>query len=64
MTMTTLITTLTNMRRTIMTEKNRRKEQAKKQRVLVLMNTGTRTHKTDKYPSRQQRKQDVRKEWV
>ena len=47
-----------------MTEKNRRKEQAKKQRVLVLMNTGTRTHKTDKYPSRQQRKQDVRKEWV
>lgn len=47
-----------------MTEKNRRKEQAKRQRVLVMMNTGTRTHKTDKYPTRQQLKSAVRKEFT
>jgi hypothetical protein len=46
-----------------MVEKNLKKLNAKKQRVLNGMNTGTRTHKTDKYPTRQQRKQEVRKEW-
>ena len=38
-------------------------ELQKEQRVTNGMNTGTRTHKTDKYPTRQQRKQEVRKEW-
>ncbi len=46
-----------------MVEKNLKKLNAKKQRVVNGMNTGTRTHKTDKYPTRQQRKQEVRKEW-
>lgn len=46
-----------------MVEKNLKKLKAKKMRVLNNINTGTRTHKTDKYPTRQQRKQETRKEW-
>jgi hypothetical protein len=46
-----------------MVEKNLKKLKAKKMRVLNEMNTGTRTHKTDKYPTRQQRKQEIRKGW-
>ena len=46
-----------------MVEKNKRKEQARKQRVTVEMNTGTRTHKSAKHPSRQQEKQRLRKGW-
>ena len=46
-----------------MVEKNVKKLKAKRMRVLNNMNTGTRTHKTDKHPTRQQRKQEVRKEW-
>ena len=38
------------------------KEYFKKQRVTNDMNTGTRTHKTDKYPTRQAQKNTLRKE--
>ena len=44
-----------------MVEKNRKKEQAKRQRVYFNMNTGTRIHKDSKHPSRQDRKKDLRK---
>ena len=45
----------------MMIEKNRKKEQAKRQRVYFDMNTGTRIHKDSKHPSRQDRKKDLRK---
>lgn len=45
-----------------MTEKNRKKAEAKKQRVYFDMNMGTRSHKSAKYPSRQAKKAEVRKE--
>ena len=45
-----------------MVEKNKKKQQAKKMRVMNGMNTGTRTHKTDKHPTRQQQKEELRKE--
>lgn len=44
-----------------MTKKQMR-EIAKKQRVWVPFNTGTRTMKTEKYPTRQARKAEARKE--
>ena len=44
-----------------MVEKNRKKEQAKRQRVYFDMNTGTRVHKDSKHSSRQDRKKDLRK---
>ena len=47
-----------------MVEKNKRKEQARKLRVTNGMNTGTRTHKSKKHPSRQQEKQRIRKEMI
>ena len=37
------------------------KEKNKKNRVLVPFNTGTRTHKSAKYPSRNERKNNFRK---
>ena len=40
-----------------MTEKNRKKAEAKKQRVLWDMNLGTRIHKNAKHPSRAELKQ-------
>jgi len=46
-----------------MVEKNIKKLKAKKQRVICEMNMGTRIHKDAKHPSRQQRKQEIRKEW-
>lgn len=46
-----------------MVEKNVKKLKAKKQRVLFIMNTGSRVHKDAKHPTRQQRKQEIRKEW-
>ncbi len=45
-----------------MVEKNLKKLKAKKMRVMNSMNTGTRTHKTDKYPTRQAQKNNLRKE--
>ena len=45
-----------------MVEKNVKKMKAKKLRAMNGMNTGTRTHKTDKYPTRQARKNELRKE--
>ena len=42
--------------------KKEMKEYFKRQRVTNDMNTGTRTHKTDKYPTRQARKNELRKE--
>jgi len=44
-----------------MIDKNKKKEQAKKNRVFFPMNTGTITHKDKKHPSRNQRKKDLRK---
>lgn len=46
-----------------MVEKNVKKLKAKKMRVVCGMNTGTRIHKDAKHPTRQQRKQEVRKGW-
>lgn len=45
-----------------MIDKNKKKEQAKKNRVYFPMNTGTITHKSKKYKSRQENKKDLRKE--
>lgn len=42
--------------------KKERKEYFSKQRVLVGFNTGTRTMKTTKYPSRNRLKADIRKQ--
>lgn len=44
-----------------MTEKNRKKLEAKKQRGLSGFNTGTIIHKDMRHPSRQQRKLDTRR---
>ena len=44
-----------------MVEKNARRERAKRQRVFFDMNTGTRTHKNKKYPSRQNLKKELQK---
>lgn len=44
-----------------MTEKNRKKAEAKKQRCLVPFNTGERTFKTPKNSSREERKKEFRK---
>ena len=44
-----------------MTDKNRKKEQAKKNRVWFPMNTGTITHKDKKHKSRQENKRDLQK---
>ena len=44
-----------------MIDKNKKKEQAKKNRVFFPMNTGTITHKSKKYKSRQENKKDLRK---
>ena len=46
-----------------MVQKNLKKMKARQMRVTNGMNTGTRTHKTDKYPTRQQVKAETRKEW-
>ena len=45
--------------------KKQAKERAKKSRVLVSFNTGTRTHKTIKNPTRAMQKDAIRKgkEW-
>lgn len=43
-----------------MIEKNKKKQQAKEKRVLVLFNTGSRTHKSEKDYNRQKSKQEVR----
>ena len=45
-----------------MTEKNAKKERAKKNRVMATFNTGTRTMKSKKYLSRQKLKKGVDKE--
>lgn len=45
-----------------MTEKNAKKERAKKNRVMATFNTGTRTMKSKKYPSRQKLKKGIDKE--
>ena len=45
-----------------MVEKNVKKMKAKMQRVTNGMNTGTRTHKTEKNPTRQEQKNRLRKE--
>ena len=46
-----------------MVEKNKKKEENKKHRApFYQWNLGTRDMKTNKYPSRQKRKQDFRKE--
>lgn len=42
--------------------KKQKKEQNKKNRVLVSFNTGTRDMKSKKYPTRQQLKREVEKE--
>ena len=44
-----------------MIDKNRKKEQAKQNRVWFSMNTGTITHKSKKYKSRQENKKDLQK---
>ena len=44
-----------------MVEKNRKKELAKKNRVWYNMNTGTRTFKSAKYPTREENKKELRK---
>jgi len=44
-----------------MTDKNRKKEQAKKNRVWFPMNTGTITHKSKKHKSRQENKKNLQK---
>lgn len=46
-----------------MVEKNKKKLQDRENRsIFYQWNLGTRTHKTDKHPSRQQRKKNDRKE--
>lgn len=46
-----------------MVEKNKRKEENKKHRApFYMMNLGTRDMKSAKYPSRQKRKADFRRE--
>lgn len=42
--------------------KKQQKEQNKKNRTLVLFNTGTRTHADKRKPSRAKQKQELRKE--
>ena len=42
-----------------MIEKNRKKELAKKNRVWFNMNTGTRLHKSAKYPTREDNKKRI-----
>lgn len=42
--------------------KKQQKEQNKKNRILVLFNTGTRTHADKRRPSRAKQKQELRKE--
>ena len=42
--------------------KKQEKEKAKQARVLISFNTGTRTMKSVKYPTRQERKK-IREEW-
>ena len=44
-----------------MTEKNNKKEQAKKNRVWFPMNLGTATHKSKKHKTRQENKKDLQK---
>jgi len=44
-----------------MVEKNLKKEQAKKMRVYSTCNTGTISHKTAKYPSRNDLKANLRR---
>lgn len=44
-----------------MVEKNVKKELAKKQRVWYNRNTGTISHKSDKYPTRQKLKLEVKR---
>lgn len=44
-----------------MVDKNKRKEQAKTQRVFFNMNTGTRTHKDAKHPGRKDLKKRLDK---
>lgn len=44
-----------------MVDKNRKKEQAKQNRVWFPMNTGTITHKSKRHKSRQENKKDLQK---
>ena len=44
-----------------MTDKNRKKEQAKQNRVWFPMNLGTISHKSKKHKSRQENKKDLQK---
>ena len=43
-----------------MNEKNKKKEQAKKNRIWFDMNMGTVTHKDKKHPSRQENKKKLK----
>ena len=45
-----------------MVEKNKKKKDAKRQRVWCSRNLGTISHKTEKYPSRQSQKNSLKKE--